>query len=289
MPDGKPWPRISIVTPSYNQGQFIEETIRSVLLQGYPNLEYIVMDGGSTDGTVDILRKYERHIDFWVSEPDKGQAAAINKGFARASSEILAWLNSDDTYQMGVLAQVAELFSQWPGVDVISGRCRLYYKDGREDILDPSPLRTLGDFLMVNSNWVKRRFLIQPEAFFRRLAFDKAGGLRDELYFCLDTCLWMDMAVSGCAFASVDRHWANWRMHEGQKSQGQTDGFAVHARIAWERLRENWARLDNPIAVADDIFCYLDSLLRMEQKVSSNLRESTSYRIGRMLTRWRFW
>ena len=130
LPDGSAWPKISIVTPSYNQGQFIEETIRSVLLQGYPNLEYIVIDGGSTDGTVDILRKYERHIDFWVSERDKGQAAAINKGFARASGEILAWLNSDDTYQMGVFAQVAELFCQRPDVEVISGRCRLYYEDG---------------------------------------------------------------------------------------------------------------------------------------------------------------
>ena len=122
--------------------------------------------------------------------------------------------------------------------------------------MDPSPLRTLDDFLRVNSNWVKGRSLIQPEVFFRRLAFDKAGGLRDELYYCLDTCLWIDMAASGCAFTSVDRHWANWRMHGGQKSQGQTDGFAVHARIAWNQLRENWACLDSPNAVADDIFRY---------------------------------
>src|SRR5205085_6663873 len=95
MLDGSAWPKISIVTPSYNQGQFIEETIRSVLLQGYSNLEYIIMDGGSTDNTLSILRKYEHAIDFWTSERDKGQAAAINKGFAVASGEILAWLNSD--------------------------------------------------------------------------------------------------------------------------------------------------------------------------------------------------
>src|SRR5439155_19891425 len=93
--NGASWPRISIVTPSYNQGHFIEETIRSVLLQGYPNLEYIVMDGGSKDGTLSILRKYEHAIDFYTSAPDKGQAEAINKGFARASGDILAWLNSD--------------------------------------------------------------------------------------------------------------------------------------------------------------------------------------------------
>jgi hypothetical protein len=163
----------------------------------------------------------------------------------------LAWLNSDDTYQIGVVEQVAQLFSQWPNVDVISGRCRLFYKDGSEDMLEPSSLRTLEDFLKINFNWVNRRQLIQPEVFFRRGAFEKAGGLRDELHFCMDSCLWIDMAKSGSAFESVDRHWANWRMHEGKKSRGQTEGFSSHARVAWDRLRENWGRLDNPIAVAD--------------------------------------
>jgi glycosyltransferase involved in cell wall biosynthesis len=112
--NGAAWPKISIVTPSYNQGQFIEETIRSVVLQGYPNLEYIVMDGGSKDGTLDILRKYEDAIDFWASAPDEGQAAAINKGIATASGEILAWLNSDDTYESGVISTVAKTFQQHP-------------------------------------------------------------------------------------------------------------------------------------------------------------------------------
>src|SRR5213592_2149932 len=102
-PDGYPWPRISIVTPSYNQGQFIEETIRSVLLQGYPNLEYIVIDGGSTDESIAILRKYEKWIAHWVSERDKGQSEAINKGFAQATGEIFAWLNSDDVYERGAI------------------------------------------------------------------------------------------------------------------------------------------------------------------------------------------
>lgn len=96
MPDGKPWPKISIVTPSFNQGQYIEETIRSILLQGYPNLEYIVIDGGSTDGAVDVIRKYEKWLTYWVSEPDKGQADAINKGLERCTGEIFNWINSDD-------------------------------------------------------------------------------------------------------------------------------------------------------------------------------------------------
>src|SRR5262249_61719080 len=100
LPNGASWPKISIVTPSYNQGQFIEETIRSVLLQGYPNLEYIVMDGGSKDNTLNILRKYEHAIDSWTSAPDKGQAEAINRGFARSNVAILVWLNCYDVYEI---------------------------------------------------------------------------------------------------------------------------------------------------------------------------------------------
>ncbi len=111
MPDGAPWPRISIVTPSFNQGQFIEETIRSVLLQGYADLEYIVIDGGSTDGSVGIIKKYKRWLTYWVSEPDRGQSHAINKGFARATGGVLAWLNSDDLYAPGALRKVGMLLA----------------------------------------------------------------------------------------------------------------------------------------------------------------------------------
>jgi len=114
MPGGQTWPKITIVTPSYNQGEFIEETIRSVLLQGYPNLEYIIMDGGSTDETVNIIKKYETWIDYWVSEPDGGQTHAINKGFQRASGEIVAWLNSDDYYLPETLKKVAMCFLEHP-------------------------------------------------------------------------------------------------------------------------------------------------------------------------------
>ena len=102
MPEGKPWPRISIVTPSYNQGQFVEETIRSVLLQGYPELDYIVMDGGSKDGTVRIIEKYARWLSHWEDPaPDRGQAAGINKGFSKGTGAIYAWINSDDGYLLG--------------------------------------------------------------------------------------------------------------------------------------------------------------------------------------------
>ena len=121
MPDGSPWPRVSIVTPSYNHGQFIEETIRSVLLQGYPNIEYIIIDGGSSDETLDIIRKYEPWLTHWVSEPDMGQSHAINKGFARCSGDVVAWLNSDDEYLPGTLGIVGHYMEKNPAADIVFG------------------------------------------------------------------------------------------------------------------------------------------------------------------------
>jgi glycosyltransferase involved in cell wall biosynthesis len=282
-------PKITVVTPSFNHGRFIEQTIASVLDQHYPNLEYIVMDGGSTDGTADILRKHERHLHFWTSVPDNGQADAINKGFAQASGEIMAWLNSDDVYEPGALTEAADLFGSRPDADVISGRCRLWYGDGRDRLVEPSPLRSLEDFLKINLNWRNGRLIVQPEAFFRRRAFAKVGRLREDLRYCFDQCLWMDLAKAGCTFASVDRHWANLRMHEAQKTWNLTGAYAELARVAWDHLRQNWERVADPISVADDIFCALEGLLQSERQTSTDLLQSTSYRVGRFLTKPKFW
>jgi glycosyltransferase involved in cell wall biosynthesis len=284
-----PLPKITIVTPCLNRGQFIEQTINSILDQGYPNLEYFVIDGGSTDNTISILEKYDRHIDCWTSEPDNGQAAAINKGFAKASGEVLTWLNSDDTYEPGVLAEVAKAFQEHPDLDVISGRCRIWYGDSRDRLIAPSPLRCFDDFLKVKTNWMNDRLIVQPEAFFQRKAFEKIGGIREELYYCFDACMWMDMAKNGCTFHSIDQHWANLRIHEGQKISNMIATHEELARVAWNQLRENWTRVENPLAVAEDIFSVLDFLLKNEREVSKSFRESTSYRVGRLITKMKFW
>lgn len=180
MPDGSPWPCVTIVTPSYNQGQFIEETIRSVLLQGYPNLEYIIMDGGSTDDSVEIIRKYDPWLAHWVSQPDGGQSNAINKGFERATGEIYAWLNSDDTVEPNAVQCVTKYFVQ-------NMACMMLYGNG--SYLDASGKKT-GPI-----TWVKpfdRRlrcsmnFMLQPATFWRRSLWDRTGGLDPSLNWVMD-------------------------------------------------------------------------------------------------------
>src|ERR1035437_4288596 len=124
------YPKISVITPSFNQGKYLESTIKSVLEQDYPNLEYIVIDGGSEDNSVEIIKKYEKHLAYWESVKDKGQSHAINKGFAIATGEILAWLNSDDTYEQNAIYNIAEWFRKYPELDFIYGDVNIIDEKG---------------------------------------------------------------------------------------------------------------------------------------------------------------
>lgn len=182
MPDGSPWPKISVVTPSYNQGQFIEETIRSVLLQGYPNLEYIVMDGGSTDGSVKIIKKYEPWLSYWVSEPDRGQSHAINKGINRAAGEILFWLNSDDLCLPGAFFKAAESFSQYPNQKLVIGQAQIINQYG-EVIGELRSQFTTWEELATNP----RNSIRQISTFFSRDLFEELGFLDETLHIAMDT------------------------------------------------------------------------------------------------------
>jgi len=189
MPDGQTWPRVCIVTPSLNQGEFIEETIRSVLLQGCPNLEYIVIDGGSTDNSVEIIKNYEPWLTHWVSEPDRGQAYAINKGFRKSSGDILGWLNSDDRFLPGSLIKVATVVHEHPSVGAFVGGA--YHRlSWTRDIPECRPKGLSFDDLI---DWPSSHFC-QPSCFFRRSAWESCGPLDEDLYIAFDLDLWLRMS-----------------------------------------------------------------------------------------------
>ena len=197
LPDGKMWPRISIVTPSYNQAQFIEQTLRSVLLQSYPDLEYLVIDGGSDDGSVEVIEKYAPWLSHWESEKDRGQSHAINKGFERASGEIIAWLNSDDFYTPGALALVAQQLAKGSGNYALAGHCTLVYPDGRA----PVPFKGAYESHDRLLQFWRGYQMHQPSVFWRREVLDKVGLLDEDQHLIMDFDYW---ARIGKYFSFVD-------------------------------------------------------------------------------------
>jgi len=197
---------ISIVTPSFNQARFLEATIRSVLEQDHPEVEYIIVDGGSTDGSVDIIKKYSDRLAWWVSEKDKGQTDAINKGFARARGDILAWINSDDTYQPEALRAVAEYFSSHPNVGLVYGDANYIDEDGN----------VVGRFPAAQTDYARLRrgyvHIPQQAAFFRADLWRQVGPLDPSFYFAMDYDLWVRLAARA-PLDFVPQLWANFRIH----------------------------------------------------------------------------
>ncbi|MBE9013173.1 glycosyltransferase [Pseudanabaenaceae cyanobacterium LEGE 13415] len=188
--NGQAWDKISIVTPSYQQGEFIEETIRSILLQGYPNLEYMIIDGGSTDGSVEIIRKYEPFLAYWMSERDRGQSHAINKGWERATGEILHFLNSDDVLLPGTLATIAQVFSENPPIQVVSGVCLVKDVDLKEELRTKQPRAFDLKYFLLD-----REGPGQPATFIRREVFEQTGGMDERLHYTLDREYWMRVSL----------------------------------------------------------------------------------------------
>lgn len=201
-------PKISIITPSFNQGRYIEQTILSVLDQPYPNVEHIVMDGGSTDGTVEILRRYPHLV--WVSEKDRGQADALNKGFARATGEIVGWINSDDYYREDIFASVAGSFAD-PATQWVIGNVAVQFDDGSEPKFRKS--RHVSRATLIKDPDIVR----QQPTFFRRGALLLAGGWQAQFYMVMDFDLWMRLARLAPPLM-VDENWAFYRNHLAQKS-----------------------------------------------------------------------
>ncbi len=204
-------PLVSIVTPSYNQAAYLEETISSVLDQDYPNLEYIIVDGGSTDGSLEIIEKHANELAWWVSESDRGQTDAINKGFSRAKGEILAWINSDDTYLPGAIAEAVEFLDSHPDIDMVYGDANLVDVDG--EVIGRFPAR------QTDNRRLMRGFVHIPQqaAFFRADIWRVVGPLDPSFYFAMDYDLWVRISLHS-PIEYYPRLWANFRLHGDAKS-----------------------------------------------------------------------
>jgi len=222
------WPRLTIVTPSYNQGKFIEATIRSVLLQGYPNLEYIIIDGGSTDNSVDIIKKYEKHLSYWHSKKDNGQADAINQGLNRSTGEILGWINSDDVYVRGAFCKVVKAFHSHLNCIVVHGNRILINEQGE----------VTGWFCLPPFDPKARTFNVCSEtAFWRRCAMQKVGMLNSNLQFAIDLEFFGRLYKQG-KFLKINEYLGCFRCYSENKSSTMAHIGQEEALREWKRLFE---------------------------------------------------
>ena len=204
-------PLVSIITPSFNQVRFLEETIHSVLEQDYPNIEYIIIDGGSSDGSLEIIQSNSDRLAWWVSEPDRGQTDAINKGFAQAKGEILAWINSDDTYLPHAVSEAATYLEANPEVGMVYGDANLIDEQGQ----------VIGKFPALQTDYRRLRqgyvHIPQQASFFRANLWQQVGPLDPTFYFAMDYDLWVRIARIA-PLRYHPRTWANFRLHGTGKS-----------------------------------------------------------------------
>lgn len=250
MPGGAPWPALTIVTPSLNQGAFLEQAIRSVLLQGYPLVDLRIVDGGSTDGSVGIIRKYGPWLAGWVSEPDRGQSHAINKGFTARQGSWCSWLNADDFLLPGALAEVARAAQSAPAGVAVVGGCQRVLSDGALlNVIQPRGLTRHG-----LADWSGEGFFYQPSCFVATRAIDEAGPLDETLHYAFDLDWWLRLSALG-AFVATNQVLAAATIHDRAKTQLRR--LEMHAEILAVQVRHGFldcaaSKLDGLLRAARD-------------------------------------
>jgi hypothetical protein len=223
-------PLLSVVTPSYNQGSFLEETILSVLNQGYGNLEYIVIDGGSTDGSVEIIHRYQTRLAHWVSEPDQGQYHALQKGFALAKGDLLGWLNSDDMYLPGALCAVGSAYAEHPDTCIAGPVINFDHRSGREKLISQHGI-TLENMVKF---WEQQYSWHQPGLFFPRSTYELTGGLDGSLDYAMDHDL-ICRLLQHCSVTYIDQPIARFRLHSTSKTCTAWDQYMMELSTVSQR------------------------------------------------------
>ena len=244
MPGGEAWPRISVVTPSFNQARFLEATLRSILLQGYPDIELFVMDGGSTDGSVDIIKKYAQWITHWVSEPDGGQSAAINRGLRKSTGLFATWLNSDDLFERNAFTTHATRVG-FQSDKIYIGDCLYIDAHARPLNLHRGRIETFEDLIQIPAFWrnlTNRGHIVQPEVLFPLLRALEVGGLNPDNHQTMDFELWGKLLLAGATLQYTHIPFAMFRIHAAQKTSQ-----------AWKTTRSLVDTAARLLAAAEDV------------------------------------
>jgi len=242
-------PKISIITPSYNQARFLEETILSILNQNYPNLEYIIIDGGSTDESIDIIKRYDKNLSYWISEKDNGQSYAINKGFEMCTGDILNWLNSDDRLMPNALTSLIKAVYADPDAGAWIGCCNIV--DPAGNLLDTNVPRGL--IRNKIASWGFEGHFFQPACFFSRNAWEKYGPLDEELHFCFDFDFYLKV-ITDYEFVGSGKIWAEATSHKDAKTEKQPN--LLKEEISLVQRRHGFERLASPNNFLREGFIY---------------------------------